>query len=155
MWEEEEEEQQQQEEHQEENGAPMELQPAEGAEHEEREVAAPSTQRLPSAFGSPTSRPRTSTPAVGRKRPRQDASPKKKKKLRSSTKSGLHGAIENAINIPAGPLVTVDEIFIVTKCFGKVHGKCPIAQEADKIAEMYNEFFAANMFRGQPGFAHL
>ena len=105
-------------------------------------------------FSAETSRSRTAPTAARRTPPRRDASPKKKK-LRSSKKSRLHGAVETAINLPAVPLATADEIFVVTKCFGKVHGRCPVAEEADTIAQLYNEFFAANMFRGQPGFAHL
>jgi hypothetical protein len=135
--EEEEEEQQQQQEHQVEEEAPMQ-----------------SPKWRPNAFGSPTSRSRTAPSPAGRSPPRRDASPKKKKP-RSSKKSQFHGAIESAINIPAGPLVTTDEIFILTKCFGKVHGKCPVAEEVDTIAQLYNEFYAANMFRGQPEFTHL
>jgi hypothetical protein len=47
----------------------------------------------------------------------------------------------------ASPLSTADEFYIISACFGEVHGNVPVEQELAKITELYTTYYMLNTFR--------
>ena len=70
--------------------------------------------------------------------PARDKSPagsKSPAKPRSGKKSKLGGKIMTEANRTAAPLSTADEFYVLSACFGEVHGKVPVEQELAKVTE--------------------
>ena len=63
--------------------------------------------------------------------------------------------------MPSAPLTTPDELHVLARCFAIVHGRreklhlVGPAQEAEAVAEAYNDFYAKNLWRWQPAYRHL
>jgi hypothetical protein len=80
-------------------------------------------------------------------RGKSPAGSKSPAKPRSTKKSKFGGKTMTEANRTASPLSTADEFYIISACFGEVHGKVPAEQELAKITELYTTYYMLNTFR--------